>query len=182
MTDAVVRLFVAIYPPASDAEAMLRAMRRLHPAPHRETPVAQVHMTLQFVGEIDRGEQGAVIESVERSVAGLPAFALSPERLVTLPKRGRPRLIAAKTDAPGTLLEIQRRLATRLARNPRDRAGDRFTPHFTLCRFTHAASPDPADAPIGLASFRVEQVYLMRSVLRPDGAEHAPVHRVPLTG
>ncbi|MBM4108827.1 MAG: RNA 2',3'-cyclic phosphodiesterase [Phycisphaerae bacterium] len=182
MTDAVVRLFVAIYPPASEAEAMLRAMRKLHAAPHRETPVTQVHMTLQFVGEIDRSEQAGVIESVERSVAGLAAFSLTPERLITLPKRGRPRLIAARTDAPGTLLEIQRRLATRLARNPRDRAGDRFTPHFTLCRFTHAARPDPADAPIRLPPFRVEQVYLMRSVLLPEGAEHAPVHQAPLLG
>jgi 2'-5' RNA ligase len=182
MSETTLRLFVAVYPPAADAHAMLRAMRRLRPPPHRETPVEQVHLTLQFIGEVERRDLGDVIESVERSASGLEPFALRPERLITLPERGRPRLIAARTDTPSSLLELQRRLATRLARNARARAGDRFMPHFTLCRFTHGADPEPLEEVLRLRAFRVEAVHLVRSVLMPEGAEHAPVHQVPLLG
>jgi 2'-5' RNA ligase len=182
MNDATLRLFVAIYPPAADARAMLRAVRKLNPPPHRETPVEQLHLTLQFIGEVERRDLSAIIESVERSASGLEVFSLRPERLITLPERGRPRLIAARTDAPPALLELQRRLATRLARHPRDRAGDRFTPHFTLCRFTHSANPTPVDEPLMLSAFRIERIHLMKSVLMPEGAEHSPVHHVDLPG
>lgn len=182
MNEPTLRLFVAVYPPAADAQAMLRAMRKLHPPAHRETPVEQVHLTLQFIGEVERRALPAIIESVERSASGLGAFSLRPERLITLPERGRPRLIAARTDSPAALLELQRRLATRLARHPRDRAGDRFTPHLTLCRFSHSAHPSPIDEALSLPAFGVEQVHLVRSVLLPEGAEHAPVHQVDLSG
>lgn len=182
MNEATLRLFVAIYPPAADARAMLRALHHLRLPSHRQTPVEQLHLTLQFIGEVERRDLPAIIESVERSASGLEVFSLRPERLITLPERGRPRLVAARTDAPPTLLELQRRLATRLARHPRERAGSRFTPHFTLCRFTHSANPCPIDEALTLPSFRIEQVHLVKSVLMPEGAEHSPVHQVELPG
>jgi 2'-5' RNA ligase len=122
-----------------------------------------------------------VSESVERSVAGVGAFELRPLRLVTFPERGRPRLIAMETDAPPALLEVQRRLVHRLARSSRTKTGDRFRPHLTLMRFTGAAQPRDVDAPVELPPFRVEALSLMRSILRPAGAEHAEVARFALS-
>jgi RNA 2',3'-cyclic 3'-phosphodiesterase len=177
------RLFVALYPPEEARRQMLRALDKLDPPPdarRRDVPLEQVHMTLQFIGDTPDRELPDVIESVRRSIAGLAPFTLTPTRLVTFPDRGLPRLIAVETDAPAGLLEAQRRLAQRLARSPRARAGDRFRPHLTVCRFTGSAKPKPVDSPARLPSFPVDRIILVRSVLKPTGAEHLPVEAVAL--
>jgi len=154
---------------------MLQCLREMSPPldpRHRVTPIGQLHMTLHFIGETDERELGAVAESVERSASGLPSFVLMPLRLVTFPERGRPRLIALETDAPPTLLEIQRRLVHRLARSTRAKTGDRFRPHLTLCRFQASVTQAPVDEPVTIPAFRVDRVVLVRSILRPSGSEH----------
>jgi len=174
------RLFVAIYPPAEVAGALLASLREHEFGDHRETPVDQVHLTLQFIGERSKNEMDDVIESVERSASGIGAFELTPLRLITLPGRGRPRLIAAETDAPAGLMELQRRLAQRLARSPRVKPGDRFTPHLTLCRFAKQGRHERVEAELDFEPFAVGEIKLMRSVLLPEGAQHREVRAVRL--
>jgi len=175
----VLRLFVAVYPPAEAAAAALKLLEGVVPLePHRTTPVNQVHMTLQFVGETAERELPEVQESVRRSAAGVPCFDLRPTRLVTMPDRGDPRLIAMQTDAPGPLLEVQQRLVKRLARKPG--SGSRFVPHITLLRFDNTSRAARVDAPVCLPEFVVTAIVLVRSVLRPTGAEHIPVETVSL--
>lgn len=163
---------------------MLRALRKLDLPPAaraRETALDQVHMTVQFIGDTDERELPEVVESVERAASGLPAFDLKPVRLATLPERGPVRLVAAFTDGPPQLLELQRRLVSRLARQPRGKRGDRFNPHLTLCRFGGSGTAPRIDRPLELPSFRVDHVLLMRSVLKATGAEHSEVARAGLT-
>lgn len=160
---------------------MHRALEPLSLPRNRVTPADQVHLTLQFVGDVPAKELDEIRESVTRAAAGLHSFMLMPRRFVSLPEHAHPRLIAAETDSPSTLLELQHRLAHRLARNVRDRAGDRFRPHLTLCRFAPGPRPEPVDHPITLPPFEVEHLRLMRSVLRPDGADHREVERIVLT-
>ena len=142
----------------------------------RLVPVEQVHLTLHFIGDTDVREMARVRESVERSASGLGPFTLTATGLIQLPERGRPRLIAAETDAPAALLELQRRLAHRLARAARRNAGDRFRPHLTLCRSRRGGrGVRLAGGGVALSaglSWTVERVRLMSSVLGPGGAAH----------
>jgi RNA 2',3'-cyclic 3'-phosphodiesterase len=177
------RLFVAVYPPLSAARAMLASLAALEVQPdprHRPTPPEQVHLTLQFVGSIDERNLPGVAESVHRAASGLEAFELAPQRLVTFPERGMPRLIAMETTAPAVLLELQRRLATRLARQPRPKAGDRFRPHLTLARFSGSARPQRLEQHVSLEAFAVSEVVLVRSILLPEGARHVAMERALL--
>jgi 2'-5' RNA ligase len=165
------RLFVGVYPPPLAAAELLRLLDRLDLPPHRATRPDQLHLTLLFIGDRHERDLDEVAESVARSVAGIDPFQLTPTRLVTLPERGAARLVAVETDAPPGLLEIQRRLAHRLA-DPSRRGHGRFTPHLTLCRFAHEQRMERLDRPIAAAPFAVGDVRLMRSVLLPAGAEH----------
>ena len=175
------RLFVAVYPPEDVARRLLRMIRKMDLPRHRETALEQVHLTVQFVGPTPVRELEAVKESVARSVSGIGGFELRVVRLMSLPPRGRVRLVAAELDRPAGLMEIQRRLATRLARNVRERAGDRFLPHMTLCRFERGARSVDVDVAVEEEMvFGVGEVLLMKSVLRPEGAEHGVVERVGL--
>ncbi len=177
-------MFVAIYPPAEIAAVLCEAIGALELPPHRVTPGAQVHMTLQFVGDTRVRDVGSIVESVGCAAAGLTATTLTPQRLIALPARGPARLVAAETDAPPTVLELKRRLALRLAQGAqgaRRAPADRFLPHLTLCRFLAPTrlSPRP-DVPLSIAPFGVSEVRVMRSVLRPDGARHDEVASIPL--
>ncbi len=177
------RLFVAIYPPADFVAAALEAIAALDLPPHRPTPAAQIHLTLQFIGDTPAKDLEDVLQSVRRSASGIGAFTLSPQRYITLPPRSA-RLVALQTDAPPRILELHRRLALRLARAPRQDPADRFLPHLTLARFQRGSPqgrpPRRLESPADLPAFPVQRVQVMRSVLRPDGAEHREVEQVEL--
>lgn len=143
-------------------------------------PAEQVHLTVQFIGDTPASRLDEVIETVRRAGGGIGTFALRPLRLVTLPERGPARLVAAEADAPSPLLELQRRLAARLAHRARGRPGDRFRPHLTLCRFRSPAAMRALDRPLELDPFPVARAVLMKSTLRPEGAEHAEVAALEL--
>jgi 2'-5' RNA ligase len=177
---ANLRLFVALYPPVELARALIDHAERADLPSRRMVREDQVHLTLQFIGDTPSREMDSVIESVQRSASGIGGFALQVEGLIALPDRGAARLVAARTSAPPQLLEVHRRLAHRLARNVRERAGDRFLPHLTLARFTSPAEARPETAPLDLGHFDVHEIVLMRSTLHPEGAEHHAVERVSL--
>lgn len=175
----VMRLFVAAYPPVESARALLELLRGVDMPEHRLVPAEHVHMTLHFVGDTDKRQLDEVMESVARAAAGVGAFELTPRELMCLPERGEARLVAVETDAPAGLLEIQRRLAMKLARNPREM--QRFLPHLTLCRFAHGARVWRVERrAVEIEPFAVREIRLMESVLRPGGAEHREVGQFAL--
>lgn len=172
------RLFVALYPPRELARAWLEALASLSLPAHRATPLDQIHMTLVFIGEVPERDLAETSASVERGAAGVGAFELAPQGLFTLPERGPARLIAAGTDAPPALLELRRRLVPRLV-TPRNRPAP-FRPHLTLCRFRAPTRYELPPLELDLPPFRVEEISLQRSILRPEGAEHRQLVRAPL--
>lgn len=169
-----IRLFVAIYPPAAAAGGWLAQAQSLLPQDAsriRLVPEAQVHLTMLFIGETPERELPEVRESVERSVAGIATFELSPRRFVTLPNKGQPRLLALETDVPSALLELHRRLVQRFA-HPKRKKTDAFLPHFTLARFPGLMIAQ-VDQPAVGEPFSFEKVALVRGILRTSGVEHA---------
>ncbi len=177
------RLFVAVYPPLETAREMLAAVREAvgeDAPPHRLTPVDQVHLTVQFVGDTPFTRTDNVMESVARAASGVGPMQLAPVRLVTRPARGPVRLIAAETDGPPALLEIKRRLVARLARSSRRDPARRFVPHLTLCRFHPPVRRRPLREPLAIPPFPVRALKLMRSELLPTGAVHREVWAVVL--
>lgn len=182
---STLRLFVAAYPPTDLAEHFLERLRRLPVSQYRETPLAQIHLTLHFIGEVSARELDQVVDSVGRATVGIRSFELMPLRLLSMPPGRRPaRLVAVETTAPGVCSELHRRLAVRFARKPRVDPADRFLPHLTLCRFDKDAN-EPAVAQDltpepGLNPFPVDRIHLVKSALRPSGAVHEVVRTYPL--
>ncbi|MHC4306955.1 MAG: RNA 2',3'-cyclic phosphodiesterase, partial [Planctomycetota bacterium] len=176
------RLFVAIYPPTEIARELVAALSRLDLPDYRPVPVEQVHMTLQFIGDTPAPQLAQTTETVGRSTGGVKGFDLEPRLLIKLPERGRARLIAAEADRPAELMGIQRRLAARLARSARRDPSDRFRPHLTLCRFRSPVPMARIDEPLEVGAFAVGEIKLMRSTLRPQGAQHDVVAAFPLGG
>jgi 2'-5' RNA ligase len=175
---AVLRLFIALYPPLEVARELLAALAALELPAHRATLPEQLHMTVLFLGATPERELDAVLESIDRAAAGVGSFTLTPRSLARLPERGPARLVAALTDSPPALLELRRRLVARLA-SARRKPGP-LTPHFTLCRFRAPTSCELGAVPLHAAPFEVASLSLRSSVLRPEGAEHRQIAGVNL--
>ncbi len=177
---ANLRLFAAVYPPIEAARSMVELARGAAPETARLTPAEQVHLTVQFIGDTPSRLMQDVVESVERSCAGVRGFELRALRLIELPERG-PRLLAMETDAPAELLEIHRRMVHRLARSARAKSAEEFLPHLTLARYAPGPGSGPggaraSDLPrVELPAFAAGTVRLMRSTLGAGGARHHEV-------
>lgn len=171
------RLFIAVYPPLGAVNVMLSRLDGLDVPAFRVVPAGQVHLTVHFVGPVRASEVEGVAESLEKAASGLGAFELRPTKLVALPVR-EPRLLAVETTLPAPLAELQRRLVTRLAAKPSGRA---YLPHITVCRFRSSGPREFGEQALDIPAFSVTEVCLMRSVLRPEAAEHRVVERVSLS-
>jgi 2'-5' RNA ligase len=179
MSARPLRLFVAAYPPPDLASKLLDLLASLKPRNLRFSPPDHIHLTLQFIGDTDPRQLSEVHESVERAASGLQPATVTVTKLISLPERGRARLVAAALDPHPMLLELHRRLVLRLAKNAKERSADRFLPHMTLGRYPNTG--DRLEAPVQSApAFEVFQIVLVQSFLRAEGAEHRPVATFPL--
>ena len=187
--DRVVRLFVALVPPADVALGMLQAVQAgldggsLTLPAHRLILPTDLHMTLAFIGDTRAKGVRDVMESVDRACTGFGPLVLRPSTLVTIPTPqdgGPPRLLAVLTDAPSALIEIQRRLALRLTTPKRSGRRGRFLPHVTVLRYAHGQSSGDIELPALVPDWPVREVLLLQSTLNATGARYTPLHAAPL--
>ncbi|WP_179403062.1 RNA 2',3'-cyclic phosphodiesterase [Burkholderia guangdongensis] len=171
------RAFVALMPDDASRDA-LHALPVAHGA--RRTQVAQLHVTLAFLGAVDRDK----CDLLAARLAGL-AVALPPqrvERLAWWPSMPRARLIVAELAAEPALAALNDALTQTLVDIglPVDRRP--FRPHVTLARLPRDAVGQPAHGGMLRAppALRCDMITLFESLLSHQGAQHRPIVSVPV--
>ncbi len=169
------RLFIAIDPPANIMGGLARICHGIQGA--RWVPEEQLHLTLRFIGEVDRQTMIRIDETL-RGLRFSP-FSLALAGTGFFPPRGMPRVIWAGLRKSEELLDLQRRMESRLVHKagitPEER---RYHPHITLARLKKPGAGQSVrnflSLHAGLASpeFRVEAFHLYSSRLSPKGAIH----------
>jgi len=212
------RLFVALYPPPLVAQTYLAHIKSFLDAQSQYpfasssklVPESQMHLTLQFVGDIDHRQLDETIESVKRAAAGCALLECIPHSLVLHPFHGPVRLIALQLACPPIMRELHARLTLRLARRPVKKSSkgygkksqshqplqptehndEIFWPHMTLARFSpaspHRDELDQIVAATGVEEvswprFTASSIMLMQSVMTLSGARHSELARIYLT-
>ena len=183
MKNRTMRLFVAAYPPPAWVDRTLEEWRTSEGARFEESNVRltapdQVHLTLRFLGAVDRRERDAIEESVERAAATVPPFSLEPHAWRTFPARGPARLVAVTAPTPSPLKHLVEQLARRLPRSGRGEKA--FVPHLTILRFRKPDASLAFSAERTLEPFPIDRIELVESVLHPTGAEHRSLLSAPL--
>ncbi|MGB6689331.1 MAG: RNA 2',3'-cyclic phosphodiesterase [Terracidiphilus sp.] len=167
------RLFVALPLPAETRAALVAWAGQCGAQPGlRWTPEDQLHITLQFLGEVGVDRVGSVGEALDGIRS--PSFSVSLARVEVL---GRAGVLAAAAEPIPALLSladaVQSHLAS-FAANSEERA---FRPHATLARARRGAQvPKPRSLPaLQELRFRASCFRLYRSELRPEGAVHTVI-------
>jgi RNA 2',3'-cyclic 3'-phosphodiesterase len=166
---AIVRLFVAVAPPADALAAVARLDRPDVPGV-RWTTADQWHVTLRFLGEVE--DPGPVAAALDDAPLVPTTASLGP-RVAAL-GRGVLMVPVAGLDA---LAEAVVSATAGVGQPPGDRP---FQGHLTLARARRGASVRGLAGAAVAATFPVEEVRLVRSRLGPGGARYEDVHVRPL--
>lgn len=174
------RLFVAVRPPAAIREQLLSIMGGIEGA--RWQNGAQLHLTLRFIGEVDRhGAQD--IAAALGGISGAP-FAIALNSVGVFNRRGRVEALWAGVTPHDELKGLHNKIdrACHSVGFPPDQRA--YLPHITLARFKRSAGP--ADnflslhAGLSSAFFQIDQFGLFESELGREGAVYHLVERYRL--
>lgn len=172
------RLFVAIRPPAEMRSRLLAAMGGIPGARWQDD--AQLHLTLRFIGEVDRHmaeDVAAALGSVHH-----PAFAIALEGDGMFDKRGRIEALWAGVAPHAPLKSLHEKIDRALHRIGIAPEGRAYLPHITVARFSRGAGVGEArfHLPPGGERAHISQFCLYESMLGRDGAAYEIVARYPL--
>jgi 2'-5' RNA ligase len=174
------RLFVAIQPPLAIRARLLAAMGGVLNA--RWQTDEQLHLTLRFIGEVDR--HGAADVGAALGVVHHPGFRLALDRIGQFDKRGKTDALWIGVTPHGPVDGLKRKIDQALVRvgvAPEQRA---FVPHITLARFSRRPGEfsdfAATSGQLAGASFTVDNFVLYESHLAAGGSTYVPLARFPL--
>jgi RNA 2',3'-cyclic 3'-phosphodiesterase len=184
------RTFIAIEIPSEikSALAALQTDLRRAGADVSWTKLENMHLTLNFLGEVDEGRIGEVEKACVSSAAEIQPFTLSLNGTGVFPNARQPRVLWAGLGGEiEKAVEMRRLLEERLALIGFEPEAKDYRPHLTIGRVKSnrktrelLALADGHRLPA--LSFVVTEIVLMKSDLRPEGAEYTPIARVSLRG
>ena len=174
------RLFVALRPPRPIRDLLRGAMHGISAARWQDDD--QLHLTLRFIGEVDRHRA----EDIAAALGALhaPAITARIAGVGLFDRRGAPHMIWAGVEPLAKLAALQRKIDQLLARVGVEAETRAFMPHVTLARLNRSAGPvapflalhsDLASAP-----FVFDHVILYESEMGHGGSRYHPVARYPL--
>ncbi len=174
------RLFVAIDPPHAVKALLLAAMGGIAGA--RWQDEAQLHLTLRFIGEVDRHQAN----DIAAALASLhhPSFDIAVSGVGTFDTRGQLHTLWAGVTSHDALHALHKKVERALtaASVPPDRRAD--APHITLARLNRSTGPLDGflaqQAGLATPPFRVDTICLYESSLTADGAVYEVIERYPL--
>jgi 2'-5' RNA ligase len=175
------RLFVAIRPPAPMRASLLTAMGGVSNA--RWQTEDQLHLTLRFIGEVDR-HRG---EDVAAALGGVhqPRFRIALDGIGQFDRRGRVEALWAGVTPHEPLKSLHNKIDQALLRvgiEPDNRA---YLPHITIARFSRGSAP-AMDLAGRSGRFsgpeqEITQFCLYESALSHEGSAYTVVARYPLS-
>ena len=192
----IIRAFIAIPLPHSLLEKLAALQRQLErQIPSRSVRwvrIEGIHLTLKFLGDTLTEK----LPEIERALAAVtryaPACTFTVGELGCFPNPRRPRVVWVGVQEPtGRLAALQDAIEEVMAPFGYQPEGRGFTPHLTLGRVRRRTSRSDATqvgeaitaTQVGtLGKVPADHFALIRSVLKPTGAEYTTLEEFPLRG
>ncbi len=184
----MIRAFIAIVLPESVMERLrieVNVVRKLESGIRWIKP-ENIHLTLKFLGDIPGDRVSEIVKTVERSVKGKTAFQLSIQGTGAFPNCKRPKVLwAGINQGKHEIIKLATDIDVALSGLGFQKEKRQFSPHITVGRLKYFKNIDKV-----ITQFKqlftqdeamlVENIQLIKSTLKPSGAEYTPLHVIQL--
>ena len=162
------RLFFALWPgPESLVAAAASVHRLVPPGTGRPQRPDQLHLTLEFLGDVPEPRLGSVLEVGEAVAGSTTPFEIALDRLEHWQ---RPQVLCLTASVvPEPLAELVRSLRSALSARGFDPEQRVFRPHLTLARKVRL--PPPAES-ITPQRWAAHEYSLVESISGPEGSRY----------
>ena len=170
----LVRLFVAVKLPGSEADKLENFLSELRPlAKIKWVRREQFHITLKFIGEIESFRLEDVRAALE-NIKTFEAFNIELDYIGAFPNLNAPRVLWLSGDRGASELAKIARLVNDVLYDEAeiDRDDKKFKAHLTLARLKESRLPEELVRRLGSVpklSWSCGELVLMKSVLTPKG-------------
>ena len=177
------RVFVAVFPPATVQEALAEAARALPTDAFRLTPARRVHLTLKFLGDVSPGDLPRVAAALGRAARTGAPFDAAVSGFGAFPSARRARILWAGIGAGADGFRALSRAVEDLLEPESFARDDRpFVPHLTLGRARRPVPVELGGANVPLPGFAVGALDLVESRQDGSGVTYSVLARCPLEG
>ena len=140
-----------------------------------------LHLTLRFLGDMERTDIDSLAGRVGDEISCLPAFETALQSVELFPSPRRPHVVAAVLVESESLRELARRVEQGVVAHGLDAEPRAFRGHITLGRFRGRPSRRAAlSVELSPTRVRVDCVILYRSVLSREGSRYSELARLQL--
>ena len=186
----MLRLFIAIELDAEVTDELARCQVRLRerlPVSVAWVKRSSMHLTLQFLGEVEADRVDTIVANLAQVVTPLPSFTLRLASLDAFPSLARPRALWIGIQGQTPELMVLRQVVDGAMAALRFPSEGQFQPHLTLGRVRDnqprsgaTAVPPGAAGAIRPLPIQVGAVSLMRTQLTPGGSVYTRLSAFPL--
>jgi 2'-5' RNA ligase len=144
-----------------------------------------LHLTLKFLGDTPEDMLPAVKDSLEKALNGHEKFRLSLSGAGVFPDRKRPRVVWVGVEDSDRLVALQKDVEVAMAGLGFEAEKRPYSPHLTIGRLKSPRRRDlflrELDAVSGeeFGKAEVAEISVMKSILKPSGAEHSRLFGTP---
>ena len=148
-----------------------------------------VHLTLKFLGQVEKERLGAVIELTQKIAQKFSPFFMEVKGVGAFPSLSSPRVIWLGVDRGSTNLQrLASELENHLAKDGFSKEKKKWTPHLTLGRVKSLVEPQKlsglilGEKEVVAGEMEVREISVIESRLTPSGPIYTVLERIKLEG
>ncbi len=185
------RCFIAIEVPREEIVKFQKIQKVFTPfSTVRLLNAGLLHLTLEFLGDLEENEVISVKKAMNLAVAGKTRFLCTCGKLCVFPSESFFRVLCIKLEKNRALHELQKDLSSKICCELGTKnhcAGCDFVPHITFARVRNIQEKEKILTTLSAAnnktrkiSFYVKEIVLMQSVLGSAGVTYKPLEKTKL--
>ena len=177
------RIFIAINLTDDIKRALLSYEKRWRSLHVRWTNFNKMHITVEFLGEVNRSGLNAILLAAENTAMETEPFDIRLDKIVLGPDPAQAKMFWATIHIDSHLMKFKKLMDENLKQNDFISEAREFKPHITLARARgNQLKGKRTNITLANLKFKAESVEVIESQLHPGGAKYKVVESFEFGG